>query len=366
MKKHFFLGESAHYTSFERLRHLFSIGTRYDAKALRDFLAQKYQATKHHVALTKNGRSALTIALKFTLPPKSKVVINGFTCYAVYEAIKSANMIPVFADIDEKTLNFTPSTIKKVLTPDTKAIIIQNTLGHPVDIKKIEQLAKQHQLKIIEDLAHCVNLKYPDGREVGTVGVATMLSFGKDKAIDTISGGAIILRDPSLPAIKAPKFAPKFSDTFRIRFYPLFSTIYRHLTYFHLEKYWMGCLLKLKWVERSADNKLDLNRRPPHFVAKLALLQMKNPHRFKYPLRQFYLVHNRPLVLKKLQSQGFYFSGLWYETPIAPARYYKKTHFPEETCPIATKIASQIINLPTYYSSKTLNPALKIIKEFEI
>ena len=56
MKKHFFLGESAHYTSFERLRHLFSIGNRYDAKTLRDFLAQKYQATKHHVALTKNGR----------------------------------------------------------------------------------------------------------------------------------------------------------------------------------------------------------------------------------------------------------------------------------------------------------------------
>lgn len=364
--KRFFLGQSANYKPADLLRHTFAIGTPRDAKKLRRFLAHKYSAPENHVTLTKNGRSALSIALSFTLPPKSDVLVNGFTCYAVYEAIKSAGMTPVFVDIDPETLNFTPKTIKTALTKNTKAIIIQNTFGIPVDLKKIEQIAQEHDLKIIEDLAHCVNLKYADGREAGTVGIATILSFGKEKAIDTISGGALILRDPCLPAIQAPKKAPKIADAFRARFYPLFGAIYRSLKPASLQKIWLGSLLKLRLIERSADNKLDLRRRPTHATAKLALKQLKNPARFKYPLRQFALVKDRNLVLEKLRAQGFFFDGFWYEKPVSPARYYKKVHFPEKSCPIATKVANHIVNLPTYYPKKSLKPAEKIIKEHQL
>ena len=252
-----------------------------------------------------------------------------------------------------------PARIKPV------GIIIQNSLGDPVDIVSIEKFAKQHNLTIIEDLAHCAGVKYTDGREAGTVGAAAALSFGKDKSIDTISGGAVVLRDPCETVIKAPSKLPKISDTLRARFYPLFGAIARGLSYIKLGGAFMRCLVKIHWVEKSADNKLDLERKIAKFEARLALKQLKNLKKSgEPPLREFYLVRDRAEVLKKLQEKGYYFGGFWYEKPVSPERYYKKVHFPEDKCSVATEVASKIINFPTYYSKKDLEPARKIVAEY--
>lgn len=374
MKPFFWLGSAAHFSKLELWRHTFAFGTPFAAQKLRQTLAQKYSTNKNHVALTKNGRSALTIALEFALPKDSAVLVNGFTCYAVYEAVKAAGMTPVFADIDTQNYNFTAKTLKEALAryerktantkkhhPAIRGLIIQNTFGHPVDIKAITIFAKNHELKIIEDLAHCVGLKYANGREAGTIGVASALSFGKDKTIDTISGGAVILRDPCFPAIKAPSFPPHLMDSFRMRFYPLIGATYRTLTRLHLEKPYMAIMLALKFVERSADNKLSLRQRPPYFISRSALRQLNHPA--KLPLRQTFLVKDRDRVLKKLRREGFFFDGFWYEKPVSPARYYKKVHFPEADCPVAVKVAEHIVNVPSHYPQKSLKPALEIIRK---
>ncbi len=365
MKHYYYLGQAANFSRKERLLHTFCIGTPHDSHRLVKYLARKYHASKNHVALTKNGRSALALALQFSIPKGSKVIINGFTCYAVYEAVKAAGMKPVYADIDKNTLNFTKESIQKALDEDVKAIIVQNTLGIPAPIKDIEKIAKKNDLKIIEDLAHCVGMKYEDGREAGQIGQAVAFSFGKEKVIDTISGGAVILRDPLSSGIKAPKKLPKFSDTFRARFYPLFGGIYRGLKHIKLATPWMGMLLKLHFVQRSADNKLDIRRRPNHFEAKRAYHQFKKLSG-KKPIRTFYLVHDRDEVLKKLREAGYFFDGFWYEKPISPMRYYKKVRFPEKDCPNAVEASNTIVNLPNYYKKSELEGAIKIIKEYQI
>ena len=369
MSKHYFLGQASKYTRSHRLAHTFAIGRKKDSRALREFLAKKYGSDVDHTALTKNGRSALAIALKSNLKEGSDIIINGFTCYAVIEAVKAAKMNPVFADIDKETLHFNAKTLEQTLSKhkNVKGIIIQNTLGNPVDIKAIEKVAKKHDLMIFEDMAHATGVFYKDGREVGTVGVATALSFGKEKSIDAITGGAVILRNTNLPVIKAPAKTPKLAATFRARFYPLFGAIYRALSYVKLEKIWMRFLLATKQVERSADNKLDLTERPAHFVAKMALKQLKAlPKNGQKPIRKFIFVKNRDELIKKLRKNGYFFDGEWFETPIAPERFYKKSNFNEEECPVATEVAKTIINIPTQYSESALKPALKIIKEYEI
>lgn len=367
MSKHYFLGQAAHFSRAERLKHTFSIGRKKDFRKLRAFLADKYGSDIDHVAITKNGRTALAIALKTNLEKSAKVVINGFTCYAVIEAVKAAGMTPVFADIEEKTLHFDAKTLEKVLASNdnVQGIIIQNTLGMPVDIAAIEKVAEEHGLKIFEDMAHCTGIKYADGREAGTVGVAAALSFGKEKSIDAITGGAVILRDLTLPSVKNPRKRPSFADTFRARFYPLFGAIYRGLAHIKLEKIWMGFLIKTHQVERSANSKLDFERRPAYFVAKTALRQLKSLPKDRQPIRKYVLVNNRDEVLAKLKDAGYYFDGFWFETPIAPARFYKKANFDEDECKTATRIAAEIINLPTHYDDKALEPALKIIEEYK-
>ena len=298
MKKHYFLGLAAGYSGRQIWRHTFTVGRERDRAALQRFLTQKY---KGQAILTKNGRSALALALKAYFEPGDAVIVNGFTCYAVYEAIKAAKLIPIWADINKSDLNFDINTLWGLISdskisgdsrpyatneernerssarndgperasrelPESyssvKGIIVQNSLGNPVDIIAIEKFARKYNLTIIEDLAHCAGVKYVDGREAGMVGAATALSFGKDKAIDTISGGAVIFRGPCKTAIEAPSKLPKISDALRARFYPLFGAMSRGLSYIHLGGLFTRCLVKIHWIEKSADNKLDF----PHSV----------------------------------------------------------------------------------------------------
>lgn len=368
MKKHYFLGLAAGKKG--AWRQIFTYGTSRDCADLKVFLQEKYGG---EAILTKNGRSALALALKANFKPGDGVIVNGFTCYAVYEAVKAAGLKPIWADISRENLNFSLKDLDVFyskhssdgLTKSIRGIIIQNTLGNPVDMVKIEKFAKKHNLKIIEDLAHCAGVKYPDGREAGTVGAAAILSFGKDKSIDTTSGGALILREPGPNGIKAPSSAPKLPDNLRARFYPLFGNICRGLSYVHLGGALMRLLVRIHWVEKSADNKLDLNRKISKFEAKLALKQLKNLKKSgEKPLREFYLVKDRDTALKELKKAGYHFAGFWYEKPVSPERYYRKVKFPEEECPVATEVAAKIINFPTYYSGQELEPARKIIKGY--
>ena len=365
MRKHYFLGLAAGKQG--AFRHLFTHGTRKDLSKLKLYLQEKYRG---EAILCKNGRSGLALALKAYFDKKDGVIINGFTCYAVYEAVKAAGLVPVFADITRENLNFDINTLEKAFQTGSKmakvrGMIIQNSLGNPVDIVAIEEFAKRHELIIIEDLAHCAGMKYQDGREAGTMGKAVVLSFGKDKSIDTVSGGAVVLRDPCRNAIKAPSKMPKISDVLRARFYPLFGTMCRGLSYVKLGGILMRGLIKIHWVERSADNKLNLSQRLAKFEAKLALEQMVGLAKSNVkPLREFYLVRNRTEALEKLRKAGYYFDGFWYEKPVSPVRYYRKVHFPEEDCPVAVEVSEKIVNLPNYYSKKDLMPAIKIIKEY--
>ena len=384
MRKHYFLGLAANQKRI--WRRTFVYGLKRDREDLKIALQDRYSG---EAMLCKNGRSALALALKAYFNKGDKIIVNGFTCYAVYEAIKTAGLIPVWADINKDDLNFDIDKLRAALAAarpsDTlraalaksscsaehiaadaapKGIIIQNSLGNPVDIVAIEKFAKKHNLIIIEDLAHCAGVRYGDGREVGTVGVSTVLSFGKDKSIDATSGGAVILRHSYKNAIKAPIETPQLADSLRERFYPMFGAICRGLSYVHLGGFLMRGLIKIHWVERSADNKLDLGKRLTNFEAKLALEQLKNSKKSSGPIREFYLVKDRDIVLKKLRQAGYYFDSFWYEKPVSPVRYYKKVNFPEDKCPVATEVSQKIINFPTYYKKSDLSKAQKIVEEY--
>ncbi|MDO4526903.1 MAG: aminotransferase class I/II-fold pyridoxal phosphate-dependent enzyme [Candidatus Saccharibacteria bacterium] len=346
---------------------LFARGTDKDLRDLSELLAGKYQGAP---ILTKNGRSALCLALKAYLEPGDKVLINAFTCYAVYEAVVEAGMTPIFADISKKDLNFDLGTLKRMLEKKgnrIRGIIVQNSLGNAIDMEALEELTKKHGVTIVEDLAHSAGIKYYDGREAGTVGVATVLSFGKDKAINSISGGAVVLRAPQKHQIEAPAEAPRLSDTLRARFYPLLTMCSRGLNYIHLGGVMMRFFQMIHWVEKSADNKLDLRRRLNKFQARIAINQIKKfYHRGQPVLREFYFVRERDEVLKKLRGAGYFFDSFWYEKPVSPARYYADVQFPEKNCPVAMEVTSQIINFPKYYSVKELKKAHEIIKPYLI
>jgi dTDP-4-amino-4,6-dideoxygalactose transaminase len=379
----YFLGQAANFKFMDTVRHTFAIGTKKSSKKLKEHLAKRYKVSEENVFLYHNGRSALSAGLRATVPKKNGehpgVVLTSLTCYAVVEAIKSAGFTPVFADIEPNTLHFDGETLEKTLRKhkNVKAVIVQNNLGMPCDIKSIEASVRKHNLVLVEDLAHCAGISYKDGREAGTIGDFAALSFGKGKSIDTISGGALVIRSKEITyrtergryetkivkLPKAPTKKPKFGDRFRDRFYPSFGLDIRILYRIHLGKLYTSLLLKLHLIKRSADATLDLKTRLTHWQAKLALKQLERIPKNRPPIREFFLVEDRDETLKELEKAGFIMNDTWYDVPVSPIRYYDKVGYPENECPVAMEIAKHIVNLPNHYPRTKLVKARKIIEK---
>ena len=377
----YFLGPAANLRG-KVLSHTFATGSKKDFDALKAHLAKRYNVGEENVFLYHNGRSAISAGLRAIVPKKNGehpgVVITALTCYAVVEAVKSAGFTPVFADIDEKTLHFNGKTLEDALKKhkNVRAVIVQNNLGHPADIKSIRTVAKKHNLVLVEDLAHCAGISYKDGKEAGSYGDFVALSFGKGKSVDTISGGALVLRSKEFTYVergrfktkelklpKEPTKKPKFGDRFRDRFYPLFGKMIRGLYFFRLGKLFTSFLLKTHQIKRSADATLDLKVKLTNWQAKLALKQLESLPKNRQPLREFFFVDDRNIVLNELERKGFVMGDTWYDIPVSPERYYKKVNFPENECPVATELSQHIVNLPTHYTKTELSPARKIIEK---
>ena len=360
----YFLGSGAGFNSKMVARFKTEQGTEQDYLNLCQYIHDQYGLPQ--VLITRNGRSAIAAALTLSGLKKGEVIVNGFTCYAVVQGVEAAGMKPVFADIDKKTLNFTLESIARCVTPNTVAIIVQNTLGNMVDIQQIEAFCRQYGLALIEDLAHCAGRIYPDGREAGTVGQMVAWSFGKEKSIDTINGGAVGFRSTSMLPVAQPKEPSLPTEEKRARMYPTYGQKYRKLSSLKLAGPYMKKLLKKGRVTKSADAEVDFTtHRLSNWQAKLALEQMKTVReRAKRPLREFYLVKNREEVLMKLKKAGYNFDAFWYETPVAPARYYKMVGYNEAACPVAVEVSKKIINFPDYYSNEQLMKARKIVEGY--
>ena len=111
--KHYFLGMASGYRGGKWLSHLFTVGRKRDYGELTRFLGEKYGG---EAILCKNGRSALALALKAVFKPGDAVIVNGFTCYAVYEAVRAAGLKPVFVDISKEDFNFDYDSLVGILS----------------------------------------------------------------------------------------------------------------------------------------------------------------------------------------------------------------------------------------------------------
>lgn len=126
-----------------------------------------------------------------------EVITSPFTFAATGNVIHHAGAKPVLVDIRRDTYNIDPQRIEEAITPRTKAIIPVHYAGQPCDMTEILEIAKSHNLFVIEDGAHAIGAEY-EGRQIGTFGDMTCFSFYATKNITTGEGGAITLNDELL------------------------------------------------------------------------------------------------------------------------------------------------------------------------
>ena len=157
-----------------------------------------------HTITCGNGTDALQIAMMaLGLQPGDEVITPSFTYIATTEVVALLRLKPVFAEVDPKTFCIDPESVRKLITPKTKAIVPVHLYGHAAPMEEIMQIAKEHNLFVIEDNAQAIGSTYTfsDGtqKKTGSIGHIGCTSFYPSKNLGAYGdGGAIFTNDSAL------------------------------------------------------------------------------------------------------------------------------------------------------------------------
>ncbi len=157
-----------------------------------------YINTKKAVGLA-SGTDALYLSLRaLDIKQGDEVITSPFSFIATAEAITYVGGTPVFVDIDNDTLNMDISKLEEKITPKTKAIIVVHLFGLPTDMKELMEIAKKHNLKVIEDCAQAFGASYGE-THVGSIGDCGCFSFYPSKNLGAYGdGGMMTTSDPEI------------------------------------------------------------------------------------------------------------------------------------------------------------------------
>jgi perosamine synthetase len=150
---------------------------------------------RRHAIGVSSGTAGLHCAmLAAGVGESHEVITTPFSFVASTNCILYVNAKPVFVDIDPKTLNMDVAKVASVITPNTKAIAAVEAFGHPGGMTELEQIARQHELVLIEDSCEGFGGKYAN-RPIGSFGRASIFGFYPNKQITTGEGGMIVTDD---------------------------------------------------------------------------------------------------------------------------------------------------------------------------
>lgn len=348
---------------------------------LRDWFSQRFFSKK--VYLLNAGRSALYLLLKAAgIGKGDEVVVQAFTCIGAVEPIVWVGAKPIYVDIEKETFNLAPADLARKITGKSKAIIVQHTFGIPADIAELDKIARHHGLVLIEDCAHALGARIEldsakdNGSEIGTLGDAAFFSFGRDKVVSSVFGGAAVVHHSSkfakIDTLSQEPDMPSVKWIFQQLLHPLASGVILPTYKLQLGKVLLVFLQKVNLlskpyaeVEYRGERPTNYPQKLPPVLAALALNQLSKLDKFnkkrrsiaaKYGkikkgsiyLRFPVLVDNPSKLYGKAKKQGIIL-GRWYSNIIDPAGTDLKVFsYKKGSCPVAESVAKSIINLPTY------------------
>jgi dTDP-4-amino-4,6-dideoxygalactose transaminase len=338
------------------------------------------------------GRMAFYAILKaMGVQEGDEVILPGYTCVVVPDAVIYCGAKPVYVDIDRNTLNIDPTKIEEKISPHTRIIYAQHTFGSFCKMKELLKIAEKHHLMVVEDCAHALGAEY-DGKKVGTFGHAAYFTTEQSKIMSTGMGGLAVTNDDEIAArireiqVNSDYYDKGFIKKIALQIV-LFKLIFHPSVYpLHLHKYLLGAMNKLGlYVESTTKQEMEGIRpdsypvRLSNIQAKLGLSQLKGlqkniEHRYKIAkLYQGWLkTHGyevpaddddlyKPSYIRywflTADKEGLkhYFSrhnirlGGWFDCPIHPKGTALNNVFYEEgSCSNSEYVIDRNVNLPTH------------------
>lgn len=299
--------------------------------ALRDFLQVP------NALFLANGTLALQLSIH-ALELEGEIITTPFSFVATTSAIVWQHCTPVFADIDPVSFNIDPKAIEAAITDKTTAILATHVFGNPCDVIAIEQIAKQHNLKVIYDATHAFGTRYRD-QAVFTYGDISITSFHATKLFHTVEGGAAFTANGQL----AEKIARQ-----------------RNFGYVHYDSF-DGPGINAKNSELHAAmglcnfKYLDqiFSRRKEQWLYYKELLKSMDMQFMTIMPDTVFNYSYFPLVFRDEQQLLHSMEALNLQY-IYPRRYFypalnKLNYVPEGACPVAEDIAPRILCLPLFH-----------------
>jgi dTDP-4-amino-4,6-dideoxygalactose transaminase len=339
-----------------------------------------------------------------------EVLMQALTCVVVPNPVLWVGARPVYVDVDERTFNMDPADLKRKITPHSKVLLIQHAFGNPADMEALLPIARENHLIVIEDCAQALGATIHEGerqtsvgRPVGIFGKAAFFSFGRDKIVSGVYGGAVTTNDEELAhqilAVRSDMKRPSLLWTLQQILHPLFFAFIMR-TYFVLGigKLVLVAAQKLRLLskavypcEKKGKRHHSMPRKMPNAMACLVLGQLRRLEEFNNDRRDFafeYRKQVKGVVLDRQHEERNHRSvwlrftvlidgaeellqrmkrrhillGDWYLQAIIPRGVnYTAIGYNPASCPVAERIAPLMLNLPTY-PRLTIKEVWKVIE----
>lgn len=287
-----------------------------------------------------NGTDALHVALRaLNIGPGDEVITVAFTFIATGEAIGMVGATPVFVDINPDTFNMDINQIESAITPKTKAILPVHLYGQPCDMDKIVEIAKKHNLFIVEDCAQAVGAEYKD-KKVGTFGDFGCFSFFPSKNLGCFGDGGMLTTN-----------SPELAERARI--------IRVHggkVRYYHdelglnsrLDEIQAAILnVKLPYIDEWNDKRREIAYRYNDLFKSINEIETPKELANVKPVYHQYTVKvpDRDKMQQELKEAGIQ-SMIYYPVPIHKQKVY--AYLPEVTLPNTDACTKKVLSLPMY------------------
>ena len=330
----------------------------------------EYVGVKHAISVG-NGTDALVLALKaMGIGKGDEVITTPFTFFATAESISAVGATPVFVDVRKDTFNIDTSKIEDKITEKTKAIMPVHIFGQAADMDEINEIAKKHNLLVIEDACQAIGGKYK-GKNIGSLGDIACFSFFPTKNLGCAGDGGMIVTDNDDLAVIARALRTHGSGENGQKAFNLLNnieeevqtseaandTVYNPLKYYN---YLIGYNTRLdaiqaailrvkikeidKWNSRRREIVEQYNEAFKNLDLVTPVCDESNQHVYHMYILQS---EDREGILSKLKEQGVA-TGVYYPVPLHLQKVYKNLGYKEGDMPVAEYLSHRTFAIPVY------------------
>lgn len=287
-----------------------------------------------------NGTDAIELCLEAAgVGAGHEVITSPITAAFTGFAILRRGAVPVFADVDPKTLNVDPEAVARKVTPRTRALVPVHLYGHPADLDPLRDIAARHSLAIVEDACQAIGARYR-GRTVGTSGLGA-LSFYPTKNLGTFGdGGACLVHDPQ----HAARLRKLRNGGQADRYHHELPGMNSRLDEMH------AAILraKLAHLDLWSRRRRDLARIYASELAKSAVELPREQDYAEAVYHLFVIRHpRRDALMAALKERGIG-TLIHYPAPLHLQKAFASLGGAPGDCPVAERACGEILSLPLY------------------